>query len=234
MSDRTTKPRLLVIDDEVQIRRLLSFTLEDAGYVVRDAETGHQGLLDAAHHPPDAVLLDLGLPDLSGVAVLKRLREWTDVPVLVLSVFSQEETKIAALDAGADDYLTKPFHSGELLARLRALLRRVKSTDDPATVAQFGTVEMQLVSRRVFKNGAPVKLTDKEYALLHLLLTHRDKVLTHSQILSQIWGEEAIGKTHYLRVFMMRLRRKIEDEPDSPRYLQTAANIGYRLVMDPR
>lgn len=234
MSDRTTKPRLLVIDDEVQIRRLLSFTLEDAGYVVRDAETGHQGLLDAAHHPPDAVLLDLGLPDLSGVAVLKRLREWTDVPVLVLSVFSQEETKIAALDAGADDYLTKPFHSGELLARLRALLRRVKSTDDPATVAQFGTVEMQLVSRRVFKNGSPVKLTDKEYALLHLLLTHRDKVLTHSQILSQIWGDEAIGKTHYLRVFMMRLRRKIEDEPDSPRYLQTAANIGYRLVMDPR
>lgn len=234
MSDRTTKPRLLVIDDEVQIRRLLSFTLEDAGYVVRDAETGHQGLLDAAHHPPDAVLLDLGLPDLSGVAVLKRLREWTDVPVLVLSVLSQEETKIAALDAGADDYLTKPFHSGELLARLRALLRRVKSTDDPATVAQFGTVEMQLVSRRVFKNGAPVKLTDKEYALLHLLLTHRDKVLTHSQILSQIWGEEATGKTHYLRVFMMRLRRKIEDEPDSPRYLQTAANIGYRLVMDPR
>lgn len=230
---RPGKPTLLVIDDEVQIRRLLRFTLEDAGYLVREADTGHHGLVEAAHHHPDAVLLDLGLPDLHGTEVLKRLREWSSAPVLVLSVLGEEENKIAALDAGADDYLTKPFGGGELLARLRALLRRIK-VDEPAAIARFGPFEVHLVDRKVLKNGAFVKLTAKEYALFHLFVTHRDKVLTHSQILGELWGPESLSQTHYLRIFMMRLRRKLEDEPDTPRYLQTESTVGYRLVTDPR
>lgn len=164
--------------------------------------------------------------------VLKRLREWSQTPVLVLSVFGEENRKIEALDAGADDYLIKPFGGGELLARLRALLRRTKPNEAPSII-RFGTVEVDLTDRRVTKDGETVKLSAKEYALLRLLVTHRDKVLTHRQILSEIWGPEAEGQTHYLRVFMMRLRRKIEDEPDSPRHLQTESSIGYRLVSDP-
>lgn len=234
MSPRAVKSGVLVIDDETQIRRLLRFTLEDAGYAVREAETGRQGLVEVAHHPPEAVILDLGLPDTSGLEVLKRLREWSMVPVLILSVLGQENNKIAALDAGADDYLTKPFGGGELLARLRALLRRAKSIEETPTAIRFGSIEVELTDRKVTKKGALVKLTAKEYALLHLLVTHRDKVLTHRQILAELWGPEGAGQTHYLRIFMMRLRRKLEDEPDSPRYLQTESNVGYRLVSDPR
>jgi two-component system KDP operon response regulator KdpE len=234
MNTRTTKPEVLVIDDEDQIRRLVRFTLEDAGYSVREAPTGRQGLVEIAHHAPDAVILDLALPDIMGGEVLQRLREWSPVPVLVLSVFGQEGSKVAALDAGADDYLTKPFGGGELLARLRALLRRVKSPEEAPTVLRFGAVEIALAERRVSKAGVPVKLTPKEYALLHLLITHRDKVVTHRQILGELWGPDALTQTHYLRVFMMRLRRKIEDEPDSPRHLQTESNVGYRFVSDPR
>jgi two-component system KDP operon response regulator KdpE len=169
-----------------------------------------------------------------GLEVLKRLREWSVVPVLILSVFGQEDNKIAALDAGADDYLTKPFGGGELLARLRALLRRAKSLDETPTAVRFGPIEVELTDRKVTKKGVVIKLTAKEYALLHLLTTHRDKVLTHRQILEELWGPDGAGKTHYLRIFMMRLRRKLEDEPDSPRYLQTESNVGYRLVSDPR
>lgn len=195
-------------------------------------EAGRPGLVEAAHHPPDVIVLDLGLPDMPGIDVLKRLREWSQTPVLVLSVFGEENRKIEALDAGADDYLIKPFGGGELLARLRALLRRTKPNEAPSII-RFGTVEVDLTDRRVTKDGETVKLSAKEYALLRLLVTHRDKVLTHRQILSEIWGPEAEGQTHYLRVFMMRLRRKIEDEPDSPRHLQTESSIGYRLVSDP-
>jgi two-component system KDP operon response regulator KdpE len=231
MSDTPDKTEILLIDDESQIRRLLRFTLEDAGYTVRDTETGQKGLVELAHKQPDAVILDLGLPDIPGIDVLRRLREWSGVPVLVLSVFGQEGQKIEALDAGADDYLTKPFAGGELLARLRALLRRVKPPEE-TPILSFGSVEVDLVQRKVTKGGAIVKLTAKEYALLRLLLTHRDKVLTHSMILTELWGPEAAGKTHYLRVFMMRLRRKLEDEPDVPKYLQTESSIGYRLVSD--
>lgn len=231
LSDKGT---LLVIDDEVQIRRLLRFTLEAAGYTVREAETGQAGLLEAAHHAPETIILDIGLPDTTGVEVLKRLREWSSVPVLVLSGLGAEESKIAALDAGADDYLTKPFGGGELLARLRALLRRAKAGEPAATAVRFGPFEIELINRNVTKHGTPVKLTAKEYALFHLLVTHRDKVLTHTQILGELWGPEGAGQTHYLRIFMMRLRRKLEDEPDSPRYLQTESNIGYRLVTHPR
>ncbi len=231
MNAAGSKPEVLVIDDEVQLRRLLRFTLEDAGYVVREAPTGRAGLVAAAHRQPEVIVLDLGLPDMPGVDVLRRLREWTDLPVLILSVLGQEENKVAALDAGADDYLMKPFGGAELLARLRALLRRIKPTEQANLVA-FGPVEVDLVRRTVTRAGRPVKLTPKEYALFHLLLTHRGRVLTHRQILGEVWGSQLEGQTHYLRVFMMRLRRKIEDDADAPKFLQTESGIGYRLVTD--
>ena len=212
MSADAAKPEVLVIDDEVQIRRLLRFTLEEAEYAMLEAATGQEGLSAAALHRPSAVILDLGLPDIPGLEVLKRLREWNPVPVLILSVFGQENSKIAALDAGADDYLTKPFGSGELLARLRVLLRRVKSPED-ATIVQFGPIEVDLARRMVTKDRQPVKLTVREYALLRLLVLHRGKVLTHRQILSELWGANAEGQTHYLRIYMMRLRQEAGERP---------------------
>ncbi len=231
MNGDAAKPKVLVVDDEMQIRRLLCFTLEYAGYEVCEADTGHAGLAEVVHSHPDAIILDLGLPDMNGVEVLKRLREWSTTPVLILSVFGQEGSKIAGLDAGADDYLTKPFAGGELLARLRALLRRTKPAE-VGSVIQFGAIVMDLERRRVTKGGQVVKLTAKEYALLRLLVSHRDKVLTHRQILNDLWGPKAERQTHYLRVFMMRLRRKLEEEPDAPKYFQTESGIGYRLVSD--
>lgn len=227
------KPEVLLIDDEIQVRRLLRFTLTAAGYAVREAELGQNGLVEAAHRRPDIVILDLGLPDMSGVQVLQRLREWSTVPVLVLSASTHEGSKIGALDAGADDYLTKPFSGGELLARLRALLRRARSDAEIPTLIRFGSIEVSLINRKVTKNGAFVKLTAKEYALLHLLVMHRDRVITYRQILTEVWGEEAVARTHYLRIFIMRLRRKLENETDSPKFLQTESNVGYRLVTDP-
>jgi two-component system KDP operon response regulator KdpE len=227
-----TSSEILIIDDERQIRRLLRFTLEDAGYVVREAENGHRGLVEAAHRQPAAIILDLGLPDIDGLEVLRRLREWTQLPVLILSVLGHEDGKVAALDAGADDYLTKPFGGAELLARLRALLRRVQAVQPP-DVVRFGAIEVDLVGRRVTRGGEPVKLTAREYALLRLLVAHRDKVLTHRQILRELWSPKAEGQTHYLRVFMMRLRQKLEADPDDPKHLQTESGIGYRLVSEP-
>ena len=232
MSADLTKPELLVIDDEVQIRWLLRLTLEDAGYLVREAETAKAGLEEVNRAAPDAVILDLGLPDLTGGEVLALLRQKTALPVLILSVFGQESSKIAALDAGADDYLTKPFSGGELLARLRALLRRIKPAVASNTF-RFGSVEVDLARRRVTKEGRTVRLTTMEYALLQLFITHRDKALTHRQILCELWGPKAEGQTHYLRTYMMRLRRKIEDEIDAPKYFQTESGIGYRFVSEP-
>lgn len=229
MKTEEAKADVLVIDDEVQIRRLLRFTLEEASYSMREAETGQGGLSEAAHRRPDAVILDLGLPDMPGVDVLRRLREWSPVPVLILSVFGQEKNKIAALDAGADDYLTKPFGSGELLARLRVLLRRVKSTEETAP-AQFGPVTVDLEKRLVTMEGHPVKLTAREYSLLRMFVIHRGKVLTHRQILLELWGPNAEGQTHYLRIYMMRLRQKLEVDPDQPRFFQTESGVGYRLL----
>ena len=226
------KTEVLVIDDEIQIRRLLRLTLEEAGYFVRLAESGQSGLSEFEKKKPDAVILDLGLPDLSGVEVLERLRLRSPVPVLILSVFGQEDSKIAALDAGADDYLTKPFGDGELLARLRALLRRIKPAVASNTF-RFGSIVVDLERRRVMKGGQPVKLTSTEYALLQLFITHRDKALTHRQLLRELWGPKAEMQTHYLRTYMMRLRRKLEDEIDNPRFFQTESGIGYRFVSDP-
>ena len=226
------RARVLVIDDEIQIRRLLRLTLEEAGYAVREADSGTAGLSEVRREAPDVVILDLGLPDISGLEVLAGLREQNAIPVLILSVFGQEGSKVSALDSGADDYLTKPFSGAELLARLRALLRRIK----PAVAANafsFGSIQVDFELRRVLKSGRPVKLTAMEYALLQLFITHRDKALTHRQILRELWGPKAEARTHYLRTYMMRLRRKLEDEMDEPRYFQTESGIGYRFISEP-
>ncbi len=219
---------ILVIDDEVQIRRLLRLTLESAGYKVREAENGSLGLNEAAVRQPDAIVLDLGLPDISGLDVLRRLREWTKLPVLILSVRGDESDKIAALDAGADDYLTKPFGGGELLARMRALLRRTQPAPANST-ERFGDVEVDFTKRLVVKAGAEVHLTVKEYAVLRQLLQNRGKVVTHRQILREVWGPSHEHDTHYLRVAMTTLRKKIESTPDRPRFLKTESGIGYRF-----
>ncbi len=229
MSAEPARAEVLVIDDEVQIRRLLRVTLEAAGYAVREAETGQLGLNEAAYRRPDAVILDLGLPDLSGVEVLRRLREWSQVPVLILSVRGAEGDKIAALDSGADDYLTKPFATGELLARLRAMQRRSQSAQEPSIV-RFGAVEVDFARRIVTRDGTEVRLTAKEYSLLRLLLMHRGKVLTHRQILREIWGPKSEEQTHYLRVYMAHLRQKLEEEPNRPAFFRTEAGIGYRFT----
>jgi two-component system KDP operon response regulator KdpE len=228
MNPAAVPAEVLVIDDEVQIRRLLRVTLEAAGYRVREAEGGQLGLAEAATKRPDAILLDLGLPDLPGIAVLRRLREWSRLPVLILSVRGQEADKIEALDAGADDYLSKPFGGGELLARLRAILRRAQSPEEESG-ACFGDVEVDFARRVVTKAGAAVKLTPKEYALLRLLLLHRGKVITHRQMLRELWGPKAEEQTQYLRVYMTHLRQKLEDDPNQPRYFRTESGIGYRF-----
>ncbi|HVU32024.1 MAG TPA: response regulator [Opitutaceae bacterium] len=225
-------PEVLVIDGDKPMRHLLRLILEDAGYLVRESTEGRAGVIAAAHHKPIAVMLDLRLPDMPGLQVLQRLREWSSVPVLVVSGLAEEKSKIEALDAGADDYLTKPFGAGELLARLRALLRRNAPADVPDPI-RFGDIEVDRVYRRVRKAGEIVRLTTHEYALLHLLVEHRGKVLAHAEILRAIWGPNAATKTHYLRVFMMRLRQKIEDCAETPRHLVTEPGIGYRLVTDP-
>lgn len=229
MKPAIPQPEVLVIDDERQIRRLLRVTLEAGGYTVRETETGQLGLCEIAARKPDLVILDLGLPDLPGLEVLKRLREWSKVPVLILSVRGEEKEKIAALDSGADDYLTKPFGGGELLARLRVLSRRALPAEE-SVVVRFGGVEIDLARRTVKKDGEDVKLTAKEYSLLCLLAAHRGKVVTHQQLLRELWGPTAQDETHYLRVYMAHLRQKLEATPNQPKFLRTESGIGYRLV----
>jgi two-component system KDP operon response regulator KdpE len=228
----TSKPvhTALVIDDEPQIRRLLRVTLEANGLRVLDAPTGEEGLLQTAQSKPDVVLLDLGLPDMDGAEVLRRIREWSQVPVIILSVRDQEEEKVAALDSGADDYVTKPFNSAELLARLRAALRRAQPQGVDA-IFRSGNLEVDLARRLVLKAGIEVKLTPIEYSLLRLLVTHAGKVLTHRQLLTGVWGEKAAGQSHYLRVHMAHLREKLEANPSSPELLLTEPAVGYRLVL---
>jgi two-component system KDP operon response regulator KdpE len=228
MSDKP-KPVALVVDDEVQIRRLLRVCLEADGYRVLEAATGQQAITEAAQRKPDVVVLDLGLPDMDGVQVLKRLREWSRVPVLVLSVRDREEDKIAALDHGADDYVTKPFGTGELLARLRVARRRA----DPApevSVFRSGRLEVDLTARVVKLEGQEVKLTATEYSLLRLFVQHAGKVLTHRHILREVWGPNYVEQTHYLRVYLAHLREKLEREPSKPRLFITEPGVGYRLI----
>ena len=228
MTDAPFQSEVLVIDDEVQIRRLLRVTLESAGFRVREVEGGELGLVEAATKRPDAIILDLGLPDLPGIEVLKRLREWSRLPILILSVRGQEADKIEALDAGADDYLSKPFGGGELLARLRAMLRRVQTREEESGVS-FGEVEIDFARRVVTKAGTAVKLTPKEYGLLRLLVLHRGRVITHRQSLRELWGPKAEEQTQYLRVYMTHLRQKLENDPNQPRFFKTESGIGYRF-----
>lgn len=223
--------RLLVIDDEVQIRRLLRVTLEGAGFEVREADNGSIGLTEAASVRPDGVILDLGLPDMDGKDVLRRLREWSKVPVLILSVRDSEQETIAALDAGADDYLTKPFRALELIARLRAVLRRSKPAEEQSVV-RFGPVEIDFAARTVRRDGKAVKFSAREYDLLRYLALHRGRVVTHGQILRELWGPNAEKNTHYLWVYTTHLRQKLEENPRIPKYLKTEAGIGYRLVVE--
>jgi two-component system KDP operon response regulator KdpE len=221
---------VLVIDDEIQMRRLLRACLERNGYEVFEAATGDAGLDEAVRRQPDAVLLDLGLPDMDGQAVLKRLREWSQVPVLVVSVRGQEEDKVTALDNGANDYVTKPFSTAELLARLRAAQR---SAQPPATPEVFrsGPLQVDLTTRTVKVKGRKVHLSATEYSLLHLFVKHAGKVLTHGQILREVWETNDLEKTGHLRVYMAYLREKLEAKPAEPELLVTEPGIGYRLVV---
>jgi two-component system KDP operon response regulator KdpE len=223
------KSTALIIDDELQMRRLLRVCLEANGYRVAEAATGQDGIAEAAQHPPDVVILDLGLPDMEGFAVLKRLREWSRVPVVVLSVRDREEDKIAALDVGADDYVTKPFSSGELLARLRVAQRHAAPTSE-TTVFRSGQLEVDLAARVVKVKGHEVKLTATEYSLLRLFVQHAGKVLTHQQILREVWGPNYVEQTHYLRVYLAHLREKLEAIPAQPELLITEPGVGYRLI----
>lgn len=220
----------LIVDDEVQMRRLLRLTLEASGYRVIEAACGQEALVQAATRRPDVVILDLGLPDLDGVTVLRRLREWTRMPVIVLSVRDRDEDKIAALDNGADDYVTKPFSSGELLARLRVAQRHAQPGAETA-VFRNGPLEVDLTARRVTVNGQEVRLTGTEYAFLRLLVVHAGRVLTHRQILREVWGPTYQDQTHYLRVYMAHLRAKLEAVPAKPEILVTEPGIGYRLLV---
>lgn len=229
MNERATA---LVIDDEPQIRRLLRILLEQEQYRALESDSGRHGLSEIALRRPDVVLLDLGLPDMDGMAVLERLRQWSRVPVLVLSVRDGAEDKVVALDAGADDFVTKPFESAELLARLRAIQRRAQVGPEEA-VFEAGHLVIDFNSHTVKVKGREVKLTATEYALLKLLALHAGKVVTHKQLLREVWGPNAEEQSQYLRVYMMHLRKKIEISEGPERLLRTESGIGYRLVIPP-
>ena len=223
------KPRALVIDDEVQIRRLLRVALEGAGYEVHEADAGQPGLQAVALTRPEVILLDLGLPDLDGLTVLKRLREWSTTPVVVLTVRDAESDKVAALDAGADDYVTKPFSTVELLARLRAAQRRAQPREE-SSIFRHGDLEVDVVAHNAKRAGNEVKLSATEWALLALLIRHAGRVLTHRQILREVWGPKAEEHRQYLRVYFTHLRKKIERDPAHPALIRTEPGIGYRLI----
>ena len=218
---------VLIIDDEPPIRRMLRLTLEPAGYRVLEAETGQLGLQEAAAKRPDAIILDLGLPDMDGLTALKRLREWSPTPVLILTVRSQEADKVAALDSGADDYLTKPFGTAELLARLRAIQRRAPEAQEPVFVC--GDLTVDLAARTVRMKDRDVHLTATEYALLHELVKYAGKIVTHKQLLRAVWGPNAEEQSQYLRVYITHLRKKLETG-SKQKLIKTEAGIGYRLA----
>jgi two-component system KDP operon response regulator KdpE len=219
---------ILIVDDEVQIRRLLEITLSSSGYKISEAATGKDGLITAATHHPALIILDLGLPDIDGIEILKKLREWYQKPIIILSVKNSEEDIIHALDNGANDYLTKPFRTGELLARIRVAIRQSQGAEDNPRLT-FGSLTIDLANHTVHKNDEILKLTSTEFALLALLAKNSGRVLTHQNILKEIWGFGYIGQTQYLRVFVAQLRKKIEDNPAKPKLLITESGIGYRF-----
>lgn len=225
-----SEPVVILVEDEKQIRRFVRTALESEGCQVFEAETAARGLTEAGTRKPDLVVLDLGLPDKDGVEFIRDLRSWSSVPVIVLSARSEEADKVAALDAGADDYLTKPFGVGELLARVRAMLRRRgQQGEDGAPVVEFGEARLDLVSRLVTRRGEEVHLTPIEYRLLAYLVANAGKVLTHRQILREVWGPSHVDSPHYLRVFMGNLRKKLEADPAQPDHLLTESGLGYRF-----
>ena len=225
-------PRILIVDDEPQIRRFLRASLQAHDYVVIEADTGKEGVRQVTLQKPDIVILDLGLPDIDGLDVIKALREWSKVPIIVLSVRSDESDKIEALDRGANDYVTKPFSMGELLARMRASLRQkaVGSTEAGAVITA-GTIAIDLVKRLVTVDGKPVRLSRKEYDMLRILASHPGKVIAHQQLLQEVWGQGYVEETQYLRVYMGQLRQKLEADPAAPKHLLTEPGVGYRFQL---
>jgi two-component system KDP operon response regulator KdpE len=230
----TAPPLVLVIEDEAQILRFLRAALTSHGFRFAEAGTGEEGLRQAATRSPDVIVLDLGLPDIDGLEVTRRLREWSAVPIVVLSARGQERDKVAALDLGADDYVTKPFGVGEFLARLRVALRRGagSSADAEEGVVEIGGLSIDLARRRILRDGAEVRLTPIEYRLLAVLARHPGRVLTHETLLRQVWGPGYTHQKHYLRVYMAQLRHKLEKDPARPRYLMNEPGVGYRLRED--
>jgi two-component system KDP operon response regulator KdpE len=222
-------PYVLIIDDEAQIRKLLKITLESNGYQVQDAATAKEGLILGANHPPDLILLDLGLPDESGHTVLKKLRDWYSNPIIIISVLNDEENIVKALDGGGNDYIIKPFRTGELLARIRSALR-LHQLEENNPVFQCGDLRIDFRSRTVKRKGESIKLTATEYSLLSLFAKNEGKVLTHHYILNQIWGPTFVEQSQYLRVYIAQIRKKIEDDPNRPKFLVTESGVGYRFL----
>ena len=225
----SNRAEILIIDDEVQMRKLLEITLQSNDYMVSQAATAKEGIIMAANHPPDMIILDLGLPDEDGHSVLRKLREWYTNPVIILSVQSNEEDIIKALDTGANDYLTKPFRTGELLARMRSALRSTLA-EESTPVISYNDIQIDLSARTVKKNNELIKLTATEYSLLSTFAKNEGKVLTHNYLLREVWGPGFINQSQYLRVFIAGLRKKIENDPNRPKYFVTESGIGYRFV----
>jgi two-component system KDP operon response regulator KdpE len=229
MTETTDMP-VLVIEDEPEIRKFLKAVLTTHDYRPLFAETGRDGLKAIAAFNPEAIILDLGLPDMDGLDVIRSVREWSAIPIIVLSARGQEQDKIAALEGGADDYLTKPFGSGELLARLKVALRHARqSAAAPSAVIESGDLVINLESRRITLLGAEIKLTPKEYKLLTMLARHAGKVVTNKQLLQEVWGKNAQDNSHYLRIYIQHLRQKLGDDPLKPRYIFTETGVGYRF-----
>ena len=228
-----TSHTVIIIEDEKQTRRFLRLSLEAEGYHVFEAETGGEGLKAVASRKPDMVIVDLGLPDMDGVEVVKKIREWSTIPIIILSARSEEKEKIIALDVGADDYLTKPFGTGELLARIRVALRRAISNEQAGNgTFSIADLTIDLIHRKITKMGEEIHLTPIEYRLLSVLAQHQGKVLTHRFLLKEVWGPNQMGNAHYLRIYMSQLRHKLEKEPVRPRYILTEAGVGYRFAVE--
>ena len=228
----STPETILLVEDEAQIRKFLRISLEAHGYTVQEARLAEDGINHCKIKEPDLVILDLGLPDMDGKKFIARIREWSQVPIIVLSVRASETEKIDALDAGANDYVTKPFGIGELMARIRASLRSVEDTSTSSKIIEVNGLRMDLLRREVTVDGKPIHLSKKEYNLLHLLMNSHGQVLTHQQLLREVWGADYLSENHYLRVLVGQLRSKLGDDPTKPRFIITVQSVGYRLASE--